>query len=242
MILKKLLAIGSVFFVLCCSGTKDNKIETTEIEIVDSSNCQPIDCNDFFHISYCECGNGKTPTTTDLTISGTNWVEILSSFGTGKAFVDDAWLERSDQPGKNLLTKNAGFEDGVWEGRKNNPMCLYSDTWCKDIIETDDTFVWYSSDLAYNGELSAACDMSKLGTGWQTHIFYPLIDISDIPAGIKFSAKIKVLIKGDVQVRIGIDLRESPVNPNNPRENIIASNSAYLQGDTNGEWVEIRLP
>jgi len=203
-----------------------------------------------YHISYYEfCGNAEQPVTKGNEETVTLWFEIDSPDSAyGKVYVDNLYLERSDRPGVNQL-QNAGFEKGLWWGRKNNAMCVSSDTWCQNIVETDDTFVWrLGALLSRNSKTKkitrnnfAFADMSRLGRGWQTHIFHPLLNIKGIPKGISWKASAEIIIEGNLQVRLGIDFRDSPVSPSDPRANIRAINGLVYKGSTYGKTKKIIL-
>ncbi len=195
-----------------------------------------------YHINYFEtAGNAARPVTTGREQSVALWFEVDSPYSPlGKVWVDDMYLERSDFPGINLIS-NSGFEFGLWSA-KNNALCLASDVFCKNIIESNDSFVWQvDRNIYFSGNQSSSVDMSKLGLGYQSHIFQLITFPSGIPAGITFRAHAMIKIEGDVQARLGVDLREVNINPSDPRGSITnAVNGLIIRGNTNG-WRMINL-
>lgn len=198
--------------------------------------------NSLYHVNYFETlGNADQPVAAGTEKSLALWFEIDSPISaTGKVWVDDLYLERMDQPGSNLIT-NASFEAGLWPA-KNNSLCLANDTWCRGIFESDDYFVWQLDYGTYpSSSPSAVADMSKLGLGYQTHIFQLVSLNKTIPAGTALKAHAMIKIEGFVQARLGLDLRDSVIDSANPRGNIrSAVNGLIVRGPTSG-WRRIDL-
>lgn len=225
--MKYILNISVMLFVILVSACGEGAKQTAD---------------SVYHANYSEWnGNSEQPVTNGREKSVTVWLEVDSPNSTsGRVWVDDIYLERSDMPGINLAI-NPSFESGLWLHHENR-MCLATDTWCRNIIEFDNTNVWSLDATSYtSGRVSAVANMASLGQGYQTHIYaYPLIDISGIPAGITFRSSAYLKIDGNLQARLGIDFREADVNPANTRENIRAVNGIITRGST-GSWRKINL-
>lgn len=199
--------------------------------------------NSAYHVNYSEWnGNSEQPVTNGREKSITVWLEVDSpNASTGRVWVEDIYLERSDRPGVNLVA-NPSFESGLWLHHENT-MCLASDTWCRNIVEFDNPSIWsLDASTFLSGHASAVANIAPLGQGYQTHIYaYPLLDITGIPAGVTFKASAYLKIENNLQARLGLDFREADVNPANTRENIRAVNGTILRGSTNSNWVKLSL-
>ena len=233
-----ILGILVVILLLSCGGGSSN---SGSENAVGTGSCLNI-TNPTYHINYFEtCGNANQPVSAADYQSVAIWFEVDSTNSdTGKVWIDDLYLERSDFPGVNLIN-NPSFESGLWPA-KNNALCLAADTFCRNIIESNDLFVW-SIDQAvyYSGSQSVVADMSKLGLGYQTHIFQLVPFDGGIRSGVVFKAHAMIKIEGNVQVRLGIDFRGTSIDPANPRASIFSAvNGLVIRGTTNG-WRRIDL-
>ncbi len=228
--MKSISIVASIISIMIagCGGGLENGPSSSV------SSCTNI-TNPMYHINYFEnCGNAEQPVSKGTESSVTVWVEMDSpNTSSGKLWVDDIYLERSDMPGVNL-TANSSFENGLYEHREN-AMCLSTDIACRNIVETIDSRIWSLDATTYrSGRYSAAADITPLGQGFQTHIFAPLIPISGIRSGVTFKASAYVKVEGNVQIRVGIDFRDSTGA-------IRAVNGLILRGNTNGNWVNLSV-
>ncbi|MEI7498387.1 MAG: hypothetical protein WCK11_03840 [Candidatus Falkowbacteria bacterium] len=150
------------------------------------------------------------------------------------------YLERSDRPGVNLIS-NASFSYGLWPA-KNNALCQASDLTCTNIVEFNDFSVWSLDSITfYSSGVSAMADMSKLPIGWQSHIFQLINLPSGIPANITFRAHAMVKIEGNLQVRLGVDFRNSDIQSGNPRDSITSAiNGIVIRGTTSWRRIDLR--
>lgn len=209
-----------------------------------------------YHPNYVQVGgNGIAPTVED-SMSVTVWVEANSPFGTGgTAWFDGLDLRRKDGIGGNLLPATANWVGFDHEGGEMCRPAIHGQ-YCggTSITRATDPGVWAFDPAVHLPDSARSLRVAIPASGKHSDA-WPLVKttggvicLNGIPAGVELQASAFVKTAGNIQVRIGMDMRRHadayncPIGALNWPGSILSTkvvNGRILRAPR--EWTQLRL-